>query len=172
LRVFAAIQSKRLSMNHLHEEASFPGQAQSSLVKPNYVPSASPERLGFATFARFMALQLVSPTRHAIAWRRRIVAIQSKRPSMNHLRAQSSFSNQAQSRPIKANQGIFYVIRGSIPLVAALRCCVFCDLSCSFAAIKGLVLRLLRVFVAIQSKRPSMNHLRAKSSFSKQGQSR
>jgi len=53
-------------------------------------------------------------------------------------------------------------IRGSIPFVAALRCCVFCDLSRSFAAIKDLVLRFLRIFAAIQSKRLSMNHLHAK----------
>jgi len=53
-------------------------------------------------------------------------------------------------------------IRGSIPFVAALRCCVFCDLSRSVAAIKCLVLRFLRIIAAIQSKRLSMNHLHAK----------
>jgi len=35
LRLFAANQPKCLSMNTLHEKMGFPGQAQSSLVKPN-----------------------------------------------------------------------------------------------------------------------------------------
>jgi len=37
LSIFAANQSKCLSMNHLHAAMSFPGKAQSSPIKPNQV---------------------------------------------------------------------------------------------------------------------------------------
>ena len=77
--------SKRPSMDHLHKETSYPGQARSSLVKPNYDPSASQEWLGFATFARFCGKSIETPVHEPFTHEIELF----------------------QSRPIKVNQGIF-----------------------------------------------------------------
>jgi len=60
---------------------------------------------------------------------------------------------------------------GSNLKISALPRWLFCALSRSFAAVKSLILLIMRLFAAIQYKFLSMNHLHIKLGSSNQGQS-